>query len=431
MDLGEYLGILLARWRVVVATTILGGMVAVGLSQLATPQYVARTTVFFAVTAGETPRDLNRGGSYARALVGSYAEVTSEPVVTATVIRDLRLATTPRELATRISARAPQDTSLVQISVTDSSPRRSAEIADALATRLAEVVPTLTPRSDRTPVPVAVTTVTPASVPNFASAPKTRLNGLFGLIAGAVLGLGLAVLRHRIDVRISETDAVRVTGAPVIGSIRPELPYGQGRLAALLGRARDPAGDVEQLRTAVQHIRLHGGYRTVVITAPDDGTLSASTALELGRSLSRAGTQVLLVDADLDNPNLTRSAGAADAPGLSTVLAEGRPWQLAAVEHGSPAVTVLGAGPAPFDPDLLLETRSTDSVLRRTARHFDMVVVSAPPVLRIADTLLLSRIADGVVLVADRRRTNRDALAESHAALKVVGARVLGIVLRG
>ena len=91
---------------------------------------------------------------------------------------------------------------------------------------------------------------------------------------------------------------------------------------------------------------------------------------------------------------------------------------------------LLGAGPPPWNPDLVLEASSTESVLRRAARRYDVIVVSAPPVLRVADTLLLSRIADGVVLVADRRRTSRDDLTEGFAVLDVAGARVLGVVLR-
>ena len=430
MELAEYLSILLRRWRVAVATAVLGAVCAGVLSLLAEPSYVARTEVLFSVASGGSARDLNRGSSYTRALVGSYAEVATQPTVLAAVVERLDLDTTPQGLADAMTVTASQDTALVVITVADPSPRRSAAIADAVATRLAEVVPSLAPRTASTVVPIVATTVTPASVPTFRSAPKTRQNVLLGFVVGGVLGLGLAVLRHRIDVRISDTEAVRITGAPVLGSLRAPAAARPGRLAALTGRAGNPDGDVEQLRTTFQHLRLHEGYRTVVLTSPVDGRAGSATALELGRALSRAGTRVLLVDADLQDAELTRACDRAGAPGLSSVLSEGVPWQLAVVEHGDPPVTVLGAGPPPWNPDLVLEASSTESVLRRAARRYDVIVVSAPPVLRVADTLLLSRIGDGVVLVADRRRTSRDDLSEGFAALDVAGARVLGVVLR-
>jgi polysaccharide biosynthesis transport protein len=426
VELHEYLSIARARWRLVIAVALFGGVLAGVLSLLATPTYVAKTRIFFAVAVAGDPRELNRGSSYTRALVSSYAELTSQPVVLDPVIGQLGLDTTPGRLAGDITASSPQGTTIVDISVADSSARRSARIADAVAAQLARVVPALASQNQGSSVPLQVTTVSPASVPTFKSAPRTKVNGGLGLIAGAVIGLGLAVLRHRSDVRISDSEAVRATGAPVLGTLRRPAPA----TGPLGHRATDQDGDVEQLRTAIQNLRLNGGYRTVMLTSPLDGDLSSATALELGKSLSRAGTRVLVVDADLQQPELTLATDHVEATGLSSVLSEGWPWQLAVFEHGSPPVTVLGAGPAPWNPDLLLESASTESVLRRAARHFDVVLVSAPPVLRVADTLLLSRITDGTVLVADRRRTNRDDLSEGFARLDVVGARVLGVVLR-
>lgn len=431
MEMAEYLSILLSRWRVVVATAFAGLVVAGGLSQLVEPVYIARTKVFFAVDSGRDARELNRAAIYTRALVGSYAEVTAEPVVLDPVIRRLGLPMTTQELAARVTARAPQDTALVEISVSDSSPRRSAAIADALGSQLSDVVPTLAPRSDRSIVPVRATTVTPASVPTFKSAPRTKVNLVLGLLGGTVLGLGLAVARHRADVRISDAEAVRITGAPVLGWLRPPPRGLVARLAGAVGRAREPDDDLHQLRTAVQHLRLHNGYRTLLLTSPVDGAPSAATARALAETLVGAGSRVLLVDADLQVPVLTRQLAPAGAAGLTDVLSSGLPWQLAVAERGDPPVTLLGAGLTAPDPDLVIESRMTSSVLRRAARQFDVMVMSGPPVLRVADALLLSRVADGVVLVVDRRRTSRDELAEGFARLQVVGATVLGVVLRG
>lgn len=426
MELHEYLSIALTRWRVVVAAGLLGGALAGGISLLLGPTYVARTRLLFSVSVAGDPRELNRGANYTQALVSSYAELTDQPVVLNPVIGRLGLDTTPGRLAQDVTASSPEGTTIIDISAADPSARRSAEIADAVAAELARVVPALAAQNGGTTVPTQVTILSPASVPVFKSAPRTKVNAVLGVAAGTVLGLGLAVLVHRIDVRISDSEAARATGAPVLGTLRRRRPA-----AGPLGQRRpDRSGDVEQLRTALQNLRLNSGYRTVMLTSPVDAELSSGVALELGESLSRAGTRVLVVDADLQHPELTRAAGHLDEPGLSNVLSRGLPWQLAVFEHGSPPVTVLGAGPPPWSPDLLLESASTESALRRAARQFDIVLVSAPPVLQLADTLLLSRITDGTVLVVDRRRTTRDDLAEGFARLDVVGARVLGVVLR-
>lgn len=440
MELGDYLSIVLTRWRVVATVALLGAVLGGALSILATPAYVAQTRIFFAVAAGGNPRDLNQGAAYSQALVSSYAELATQPVVLDPVIGQLELVTTPGQLAGAITATAAANANLLDIAVRDASAQRSARIANAVAAQLGRVVQDEATQSDGATVPLRIVTVSPAAVPLFKSSPRTKANVGLGLVLGGVIGLGVAVLRHRIDVRISESEAVRVTGAPVLGTLRRPAPAA-GRLATLARRAlapltllgHNPTGqdaDVDQLRTAFENLRLNSGYRTVMLTSPRGGELSSATALELGESLSRAGTRVLLVDADLQQPELTRVTGRAGDAGLSTVLSEGQPWQLAAFEYGRPPVTVLGAGPTPWNADLLLESASTESMLRRAARQFDVVLVSAPPVLRVADTLLLSRITDGTVLVADRRRNSRDDLSEGFARLDVVGARVLGVVLR-
>jgi Mrp family chromosome partitioning ATPase len=90
---------------------------------------------------------------------------------------------------------------------------------------------------------------------------------------------------------------------------------------------------------------------------------------------------------------------------------------------------VLPAGPAAADPRITLDPAMASALVAELADNFDVVLIKAPPVLRVADGLLLSRIVDGTVIVADSPAMNHKALVEEVHALAVADALVLGIVL--
>jgi Mrp family chromosome partitioning ATPase len=70
-----------------------------------------------------------------------------------------------------------------------------------------------------------------------------------------------------------------------------------------------------------------------------------------------------------------------------------------------------------------------ERLLKDLVERYEMVLLIVPPVLRIPDGLLLSRLVDGVVVVADERSMARTTLAEEVDAVDSAGGRVLGVVL--
>jgi Mrp family chromosome partitioning ATPase len=99
------------------------------------------------------------------------------------------------------------------------------------------------------------------------------------------------------------------------------------------------------------------------------------------------------------------------------------------VQRTASGVLVVSAGEQPPDPAELLATERPVAVVAELARRADVVLVDCPPVLPVTDALLLTRVADATVVVADARTTERKALAESLELLRQVGAPVAGLVL--
>ena len=77
----------------------------------------------------------------------------------------------------------------------------------------------------------------------------------------------------------------------------------------------------------------------------------------------------------------------------------------------------------------MLGSSRAGEVFDALKRNFDLLIIDSPPVLPVADALVLSRVADATVIIANARRTRRDDLQRSFESLQQAGAHVVGTVL--
>src|SRR6266545_5913842 len=140
LELRGLLKILARGWLTVMVCLILGIGAGEAATELSRPVYEAHTQLFVATWTGADTADLNEGQIFSQARVQSYAAIVATRQVTEPVVRELRLQTTPDELMSRISAQAPLNTVLINITVRDTEPWRAARIANAVALRFSVVV---------------------------------------------------------------------------------------------------------------------------------------------------------------------------------------------------------------------------------------------------------------------------------------------------
>jgi capsular exopolysaccharide synthesis family protein len=430
VGLQGYLTVLRVRRAVVAAVTAVCVSFAAVLTFTATPQYLARAGVFLSANVGRTAAQLSRGTDYSRNLARTYAEVATSRVVLDPVIGQTGLHLTADELARKVTARAPLRTVMVEIAVRDSSAERAAAIADAVAVQLSSVIADLTPAGPSPSSPVLARTVTPAAVPSRTVYPRTTLNLtlglLLGLLGGAVLAVAVDAYAARLTSRLSVAE---VTTAPVLGTVSADLR----RLPTVRRRRRRlwPTGPTIELWTAFTALRDRRRLRTVVFTsALDDAATSLATS-DLATAMARSGAEVLLIDADLHRPGLSGRLELPETTGLSSALTGKGQWSDAVRRVPGTTLWVLPAGPQLPDPGALLGSVRMAELLADLVGRYPLVLLKAPPVLRVAEGLALSRLVDGVVVVADGRWMRRSQLAAEVAALSLVNAELVGVVLVG
>ena len=434
VELRDYLRILHRSWVLVLATTLLGLLIAGGYSLFVSPKYQATTQMFVSVrTEGAATGDLVQGGTFARQVVASYVDIVNTAIVLDPVIEQLGLDQTTAQLATQISASSALNTVNIEITATDENPEQAAAIANATAASFTNVVQDVLEKpegEDAGPSPVQIRTVQPATVPTSPVSPNVPLNLMLGLLVGLALGIGIAVLRSVLDTRIhSLHDIEAITDAPLLGGIALD-PEAKTRPLIVHADPRNPrAESFRTLRTNLQFLNVEGGPRIFVFSSAGPGEGKSTTAANLAISLAETGAKVALVDGDLRLPRVAEYMGIEGGVGMTDVLIGRANVGDVMQKWGRAQLYVLPAGRIPPNPSELLGSTAMDKLLATLAEHFDVVLIDAPPLLLVTDAAVVSKKARGAILVAASGSTKKQELHGAVRTLESAGAALLGVVV--
>ena len=268
-----------------------------------------------------------------------------------------------------------------------------------------------------------------AEVPERRHSPRLSLNLAVGLLLGVFAGVLVAFVLHHLDRTIHSPKALEaLSNVPVLGSI-PLLDTGTTPAMAAADLRSPFAESYRSVRTALQFATTNGLPYSLLITSPGASEGKTTTALELARNIAQLGKRVVLIDADLRNPSLHRLTGLGNAIGLSSLLAGAADATQVVQAGGEPNLSLITSGPLPPNPPELLAGDRLPQLLQALRERFDVVVLDGPPVLGLADALLLAHHVEATILVAAADKTRTDSLQGALQRLQVAHARVVGTLL--
>lgn len=418
--------------------------------------------------------------------------------VTEAVKTSLRLAESPAALAKSISATPTQGSNFVSVTATRPSATEAADVAnayvreyiryraaqnakdadDAIARIKGQIarLPRLGSSQQRRDlnqtlgelqasraVSPSLTRQTDSAVaPTFPFAPRPRRDALFAFAIASLLAVALAFALERFDRRIKRVEEVAdAYGIPLLATI-PHLDaptvIRDGK-AAVPDFLREP---FRGLRTHLQLATLDESLSHVAVTSAIAGEGKSTITRNLALTYREWGLSVVVVEADLRNPSLSRLFGfEKGARGLTTVLTGETALEEALVEvdfdiasleylekvRSGPQATTTGragapkahstesglallpSGPTPPNPQAVLASDRSRQVVESLQQRFDVVLIDTPPLLAVSDALPLIARADGVIIVS------RVGMTEHAAAKRIMtmvhldpSIRVLGVV---
>jgi capsular exopolysaccharide synthesis family protein len=94
-----------------------------------------------------------------------------------------------------------------------------------------------------------------------------------------------------------------------------------------------------------------------------------------------------------------------------------------------PGLSMLTSGPIPTDPARLIESLRLRQLLLDLQKKYDLVIVDTPPSLVVNDSLVLSRVVDGIILVIEAHKTSRKLITDMRGRFDSNGIEPIGLVL--
>jgi capsular exopolysaccharide synthesis family protein len=429
MEISDHVRIIRKNWLALVLLTFLGFSATAGYSLTRPPIYESSSTIFVSTQAGSTAAELQQGSSFAQARINTYVGLVSTPAILDPVISSLGLPTTAESLQGDVKASSALNSTLITIVASNPDPVRAADIANAVAASLANVVPQLEPESEDGVSPVRLSRVRDAQPALTPSSPNITLNLAIGTAVGLAAGVIFSVLRTRLDNRVrTPRDAEQITKAPGIGAIAFDAKAPERPLIVHVDPLSPRAESFRALRTNLQFLDM-GGRASFVITSSVSNEGKSTTTINLAIALADAGKRVALIDTDLRKPKVAEYLGIEGGAGLTDVLIGRTQVNEVMLPWGGRSLYVLPAGKIPPNPSELLGSQRMNALLEMLEREFDVVLCDAPPLLPVTDAAILARATSGALMVIAAGRTSRHQLSLATDALSTVGAKLAGFVM--
>jgi polysaccharide biosynthesis transport protein len=278
-----------------------------------------------------------------------------------------------------------------------------------------------------------------ASLPGSPSSPRLRIAIAIAVAVGLMLGFGAGVIAEVLDQSVKNADELEAkVGYPAIASIptiskrmmRQMPPAERHPSGYLVGRPMSAFTEaLRVLRTVIVYSKLDFSVKVVAITSalPDEGKTTISMCL--ARVAAMSGQRVCVVDCDLRKQSINDVIDIETDVGILQVLAGEAPWRSAIVRDPNSDAHVLPVATSGFTPRDVFGSDAMSRLVGELRAHYDLVILDCAPILAVAETRVLVKHADSVVIVARAGRSHIGAVRTAVTQTESAGGKVLGVAL--
>ncbi|GMK46686.1 tyrosine-protein kinase YwqD [Paenibacillus glycanilyticus] len=203
----------------------------------------------------------------------------------------------------------------------------------------------------------------------------------------------------------------------------------ESKLVAHVNSSSSLSEAYRTLRTNIMFSGIDDPVRTIMLTSASPGEGKTTTVANLAVTFAHEGKKTLLVDADLRKPSVHIMFKKSNRSGLTDALFKENPWQEIVHETEIEHLHLLTAGIIPPNPSEILSSRRMSELVEEWRVHYDVILFDTPPLLAVADGMILSALCDGVILVIKSGKTKFTSARKVLSQLEFAKARVLGTVL--
>lgn len=282
--------------------------------------------------------------------------------------------------------------------------------------------------------------VAEALVPDRPISPVVALNLSLGAFLGILLGLGAALLLESMDKSIKNIEHVkRLLDLPLLAMI-PFMRQSKARIGEShkeLPVLNDPYSPIsnafQMLQTSLKFSIADKKLKVILLTSSTLGEGKSFVAANLAVAASSSGQKVLLIDADMRHPRQHEIWEIGNnLLGLSNILVSQANLQKAVHRVSAQLqLDVLLSGANPPNPIRLLDSHSMVTLLEEASQDYDLVIIDSPPVNVVADSMIISKFVDGVLLVVRPRQADAEGVRLAKLLLDQAKVPILGMLVNG
>jgi polysaccharide biosynthesis transport protein len=271
--------------------------------------------------------------------------------------------------------------------------------------------------------------------------PRLPIIGILGTVLGGLFGLSLAVLAEITDTTFHDaSDVEKSVGAAVcahvpqfdLAALRKKVSA-DSHVAAVVAAFHAPRSSEAEIyrvaRTSLLFRKGEGNAQILMVTSPHPGDGKSTTISNLAVSFAQTGKKVLLIDADMRRPTINSIFGIDSSPGLSDAILAVNELHLSFHDSEVPNLSIMPHGVRTSEPAELLQSPKFQTVLDQCRKRFDFILIDAPPVLAVADPVIIAPVVDAVLMALKIRKNGRRSVERAVQILKEVDVKPVGLVV--
>ncbi len=285
--------------------------------------------------------------------------------------------------------------------------------------------------------------IDPALTSGEAVKPRKAQILLIALLSGLFIAILSAFIRRALELSVYDPNQIEARlGIPVFVTLpnskaqkRLKRPQKKDSEEASLLAAMQPDDPTVEglriLRSTLNHVLTEVPNQLLLVTGPKSDVGTSFVAANLGVVLASGGDRVCIIDADLRNGRLNHHFGKKRDPGLTEILLGNLTLNEALQKTSIDHLHLLPAGRSVENPSELLMKKRFAKVLDTMQTHYDRVILDSPPLLEVADAVILGQHAGAALLVVKAGEHNLSELEHSVKRLWQGGVELRGIVVNG
>jgi receptor protein-tyrosine kinase len=271
-----------------------------------------------------------------------------------------------------------------------------------------------------------------ASVPVGPSKPRVALLMALVLMFGSLASSGFWLVIHLVsDKRTRFLNLLNKMNIPILAQV-PKYKKEKSQKGVIIVTNRsvnyEYAEAIRSLRAEITFRSDDIPLRTIVVTRVKSTKVKSNLGIDLAESFGYLEKSII-VDADMRQPHVGKEYGMEQlTAGLTNFISREMSFSNSSYRENGSQLSVMPSGTIPSDPLLYISKPRFAGFVKKLGVLFEHVILEAPEVSLFSDTMIISKSADGVVLLCDLEITDTADLLEAIQRLQESRAPLIGVV---